>query len=178
MTDCVLLRELASDFVLSKYSVLIIDEVHERSMNTDMLIGVVSRVVNFLGYYIFRTSNNEKNEFRNGCNPKSACVKLISTSGLTDECHNLRSRVYDNRTRIQVTHFWLVGRILPPELLEHCVLPLWSLWSSFFPRGDLLMALAWSLPTGFDTSLTYFYIVHLQCSLFLDSDGMTRGSRK
>ena len=83
MTDCVLLRELASDFVLSKYSVLIIDEVHERSMNTDMLIGVVSRVVNFLGYYIFRTSNNEKNEFRNGCNPKSACVKLISTSGLT-----------------------------------------------------------------------------------------------
>lgn len=29
-------------------------------------------VVHFLGYYIFRTSNNEKNEFRNGHNPKSA----------------------------------------------------------------------------------------------------------
>ena len=53
MTDGVLLRELASDFVLSKYSVLIIDEAHEWSMNTNMLIGVVSRVVNFLGYYIF-----------------------------------------------------------------------------------------------------------------------------
>ena len=50
MTDGVLLRELATDFLLSKYSVLIIDEAHERSMNTDMLIGVVSRVVNFLGY--------------------------------------------------------------------------------------------------------------------------------
>ena len=74
MTDDVLLRELASDFVLSKYSVLIIDEAHERSMNADMLIEVVSRVVNFLGYYIFRTSNNEKNEFRNGRNRKSACV--------------------------------------------------------------------------------------------------------
>ena len=74
MTDGVLLRELASDFLLSNYSVLIIDEAHERSMNTDMLIGVVSRVVNFLGYYIFRTSNNEKNEFRNGRHPKSACV--------------------------------------------------------------------------------------------------------
>jgi delta14-sterol reductase len=24
--------------------------------------------------------------------------------------------------------------------------------------GDLLMALAWSLPTGFDTPLTYFYV--------------------
>ena len=31
--------------------------------------------VNFFGYYIFRTSNNEKNEFRNGRNPKSACVQ-------------------------------------------------------------------------------------------------------
>lgn len=29
-------------------------------------------VVNNLGYYIFRTSNNEKNDFRNGRNPKSA----------------------------------------------------------------------------------------------------------
>ena len=29
--------------------------------------------VDFLGYYIFRTSNNEKNEFRNGSNLKSAC---------------------------------------------------------------------------------------------------------
>ena len=143
MTDGVLLRELVSDFMLSKYSVLTIDEAHERIMNTDILIGVVSRVVDFLGYYIFRTSNNEKNVFRNGRNPKECvCVKLISTSGLTEECHNLRSRVYDNRTRIQVVHFWLVGRIPPPGLLVHCVPPLWSLWSSFFPRGDLLMTLA------------------------------------
>lgn len=29
--------------------------------------------VNFLGYYIFRTANNEKNEFRNGRNPKCTC---------------------------------------------------------------------------------------------------------
>ena len=74
MTDGVLLRELASDLVFSKYSLLIIDEAHERSMNTDISIGVVSRVVNFLGYYMFRTSNNETNEFRNGRNPKSAYV--------------------------------------------------------------------------------------------------------
>lgn len=26
--------------------------------------------------------------------------------------------------------------------------------------GDLLMALAWSLPTGFDTPITYFYIMY------------------
>jgi ATP-dependent RNA helicase DHX37/DHR1 len=45
MTDGVLLRELATDFLLSKYSVIIIDEAHERSLNTDILIGVLSRVV-------------------------------------------------------------------------------------------------------------------------------------
>ncbi len=45
MTDGVLLRELATDFLLTKYSVIIIDEAHERSMNTDVLIGVLSRVI-------------------------------------------------------------------------------------------------------------------------------------
>ena len=45
MTDGVLLRELATDFLLTKYSIIIIDEAHERSMNTDILIGVLSRVI-------------------------------------------------------------------------------------------------------------------------------------
>lgn len=45
MTDGVLLRELATDFLLTKYSVIIVDEAHERSMNTDILIGVLSRVL-------------------------------------------------------------------------------------------------------------------------------------
>ena len=40
-----MLRELATDFLLMKYSVIIIDEAHERSMNTDILIGVLSRVI-------------------------------------------------------------------------------------------------------------------------------------
>lgn len=45
MTDGVLLRELATDFLLTKYSVIMVDEAHERSINTDVLIGVLSRVV-------------------------------------------------------------------------------------------------------------------------------------
>ncbi|KAJ5896036.1 ATP-dependent RNA helicase DHR1 [Penicillium subrubescens] len=45
MTDGILLREIADDFALRKYSILIIDEAHERSVNTDILIGMVSRIV-------------------------------------------------------------------------------------------------------------------------------------
>ncbi|WWC86272.1 uncharacterized protein L201_001145 [Kwoniella dendrophila CBS 6074] len=44
MTDGVLLRELASDFLLSRYSVVVVDEAHERGVNTDVLVGVLSRV--------------------------------------------------------------------------------------------------------------------------------------
>lgn len=45
MTDGVLLKELENDFSLSKYSVIILDEAHERSVYTDILVGLLSRIV-------------------------------------------------------------------------------------------------------------------------------------
>nr|XP_039267641.1 LOW QUALITY PROTEIN: probable ATP-dependent RNA helicase DHX37 [Styela clava] len=45
MTDGVLLREVQEDFLLSRYSAIIIDEAHERSVYTDVLIGLLSRIV-------------------------------------------------------------------------------------------------------------------------------------
>uniref|UniRef100_A0A667Y2I6 RNA helicase n=1 Tax=Myripristis murdjan TaxID=586833 RepID=A0A667Y2I6_9TELE len=45
MTDGVLLKEIQTDFLLQKYSVIIIDEAHERSVYTDILIGLLSRIV-------------------------------------------------------------------------------------------------------------------------------------
>ncbi|EAW08694.1 ATP-dependent RNA helicase ECM16 [Aspergillus clavatus NRRL 1] len=45
MTDGILIREIAEDFSLSKYSIIVIDEAHERSVNTDILIGMVSRII-------------------------------------------------------------------------------------------------------------------------------------
>ncbi|GBO26307.1 putative ATP-dependent RNA helicase DHX37, partial [Araneus ventricosus] len=45
MTDGVLLKELRHDFFLTKYSAIIIDEAHERSVFSDVLIGLLSRIV-------------------------------------------------------------------------------------------------------------------------------------
>jgi len=45
MTDGVLLKEVQTDFLLTKYSAIIIDEAHERSVYTDILIGLLSRIV-------------------------------------------------------------------------------------------------------------------------------------
>jgi len=45
MTDGILLREVQEDFLLRKYNALIIDEAHERSLNTDVLLGMLSRIV-------------------------------------------------------------------------------------------------------------------------------------
>jgi ATP-dependent RNA helicase DHX37/DHR1 len=45
MTDGLLLQEIQSDLLLRKYSVIVLDEAHERNLNTDVLIGLVSKAL-------------------------------------------------------------------------------------------------------------------------------------
>ncbi|KAI9882547.1 MAG: hypothetical protein M1823_005707 [Watsoniomyces obsoletus] len=45
MTDGILLREASEDIALRKYSVIIIDEAHEMSKDTSILIGMMSRII-------------------------------------------------------------------------------------------------------------------------------------
>ncbi|KAI4940981.1 hypothetical protein J4E91_011066 [Alternaria rosae] len=59
MTDGVLLREITQDFVLTKYSAIVIDEAHERSVNTDILIGMLSRIVDLRAQMVKEDPKNK-----------------------------------------------------------------------------------------------------------------------
>ncbi len=45
MTDGILLQEMKTDPMLNKYSVLMVDEAHERSLNIDFILGLLKNVI-------------------------------------------------------------------------------------------------------------------------------------
>ncbi|MFA5446985.1 MAG: DEAD/DEAH box helicase, partial [Sphaerochaeta sp.] len=45
MTDGILLMELKADPLLSSYSVMLIDEAHERSLNIDFILGLLKNII-------------------------------------------------------------------------------------------------------------------------------------
>lgn len=45
MTDGILLMELKADPLLSQYSVMLVDEAHERSLNIDFVLGLLKRIL-------------------------------------------------------------------------------------------------------------------------------------
>ena len=52
---------MTSDFLLSKYSIIIIDEAHERKTNSDLLLGLLSRIVSIR---VKMALNNKISPFR------------------------------------------------------------------------------------------------------------------
>ena len=113
-------------------------------------------LVNFTGYWIFRGANGEKNDFRNGMNPKSMWSPLLSSMLLTAAA-DLKYMDTKRGTKLLTSGWWGVCRH-PNYLYVVFIARLSCSLTSLLRSGDLLMALAWSLPTGFETTITYFYV--------------------
>ncbi|THH31180.1 hypothetical protein EUX98_g2997 [Antrodiella citrinella] len=100
-------------------------------------------LVNLTGYFIFRGANGEKNDFRNGKNPK-----------------NLKFMTTESGSKLLISGWWGFSRhpnyLYVAAALLHVLFGL----TFFLSSGDLLMATAWSLTTSFNTPLTYFYPIY------------------
>lgn len=48
MTEGILLREMMSDPLLNNYSAIMLDEVHERTLYTDILMGLLKKILNVM----------------------------------------------------------------------------------------------------------------------------------
>jgi ATP-dependent helicase HrpA len=86
MTDGLLLAELASDPLLRRYDTIIVDEAHERTLNVDLLLGVLKKLL-----------------------PRRPDLKLIVTSATLDV--ERISRFFDDAPIITV-----IGRSHPIEV--------------------------------------------------------------
>lgn len=57
MTDGILLRESLRESDLDHYSAVIMDEAHERSLNTDVLFGLLREVLKQLVQTLYKWQN-------------------------------------------------------------------------------------------------------------------------
>ena len=117
VTDGILLKELENDSLLSEYSVIIIDEAHERTINSDLLIGFISQILK-IRYILWKRKmkyNNNNIDTNNGEGKFVLPLRLIimsATLRVTEFSENkifsnlLKPRIVEISTRQYPVHIY------------------------------------------------------------------------
>ncbi|KAH9812814.1 P-loop containing nucleoside triphosphate hydrolase protein [Melampsora americana] len=84
VTDGTLLQELLSDELLSAYDVVILDEVHERSLRTDMLMGFVKSIQSMRKEMVERKLNFPNKGSGAGAGCPARPLKIVVMSATLD----------------------------------------------------------------------------------------------
>ncbi|GAB68694.1 RNA helicase, partial [Plasmodium cynomolgi strain B] len=90
MTEGILLREIMNDFILSKYAVIILDEAHERSINMDLILGLLS--------IICKIRKNNYFAYKSNVIP----IKVIIMSATINDTHFFENKIFTNYTSINI----------------------------------------------------------------------------
>ncbi|XP_026863809.1 delta(14)-sterol reductase TM7SF2 [Electrophorus electricus] len=115
---------------------------HPHTLSPLAALGII--ILNGVGYYIFRKSNSQKNQFRR--DPTHTSVAHLETIATA------------TGKRLLVSGWW--GFVRHPNYL-----------------GDILMALAWSLPCGISHIVPYFYVIYFTILLIHREDRDERQCR-
>ncbi|KAJ2400587.1 hypothetical protein GGI23_001944 [Coemansia sp. RSA 2559] len=99
MTDGTLIRECFADPLLSKYSVIMVDEAQERSLNTDVLLALLKKI-----------QKQRRNDF---------CVVILSATMDAERFRsyfetNIHSATYPENSRARVMS--ISGRLFPVDI--------------------------------------------------------------